>query len=1645
MQEKQESIRNEVIQKLLNYINKNVSEDNPDKSKLISLTPIFFRTIPIEDFTSRSISDLAGIIMTYFNFMTQRKPHECKLRVFNPDQKIHQWQSTHTIIELSYDDMPFLVDSMRIELDRLGYTLHLIVSAGGLKVERNADGDLVDFPPTEAPLHHGNIVHEAIAHIEIDRETDPKALTSIQENLYQVLKDVTIVVRDWLKMRDKMQEVIQELEQLNKVSTALDHHEIQESIAFLKWIVDNRFTFLGFRAYELVGTVEEGVDIEESAALKLISNSGLGVVSDESSSKIIRYFHELPPKARKMALSDKILIIAKTNTKATVHRRSYTDLLVIKRFNQKGEFIGEYRFIGLYTSEAYNTDPQIIPVLRDKISMVLKKSALPTHGHGARALRNILSNLPRDDLFQANIDELYELAMGILNLQERRRIRLFVRKDAYNRYYSCLVYVPRENFNTDLLYKMRDLLCHTFQGEEVTFTTQFFESILARIHFVVRVNPKHHITYHLKEVENQLIEIGRSWYDDLRENLLLYFGEEQGNDLMKRYTRAFPAGYRETFNSQEAIYDIEYIEKLKTPLDLQMSFYRSSDKTLSHNLSFKLFHLDSTVPLSDALPMLENMGLRVIGEQPYEIIFQDGSSVWINNFIMEYSSDKQLNVEDYKELFQNAFYKIWRGEVENDGFNRLVLKARLNWHEVCMFRAYAKYLKQTGFRFSQQYIEETLINNADVAMLLVKLFKFLFDPEQANNISPDAIANLETEIKNALDLVANLDQDRILRRYWEVIKATLRTNFFQYEIINDVPQPKLYLSFKFDSSKIPELPLPLPMYEIFVYSSLFEGVHLRAGKVARGGIRWSDRKEDFRTEVLGLMKAQRVKNALIVPAGAKGGFVLKDASSEGNTIAGAIECYKKFIYGLLDITDNLAGNKVIHPKDVVRYDENDPYLVVAADKGTATFSDIANSIAKEYHFWLGDAFASGGSTGYDHKKMAITSRGAWESVKHHFQLIGIDIHQPFTVVGIGDMSGDVFGNGMLLSNQIKLIAAFNHMHIFIDPNPDPEISYNERSRLFHLPRSSWEDYNKDLLSPGGGIYKRSAKSIQISPEIQSILKIEQTTLEPNELIKAILKAPVDLLWNGGIGTYVKSSLENDLEVGDRANDAIRINGSELRCHVVGEGGNLGCTQLGRIEYELMNAGKINTDFIDNSAGVDCSDHEVNIKILLNECVNSKEMTEEERNLLLSEMREEVAKLVLQDNYRQVRTITRESIQCFDSLGLYIRYLDDQENSGKINRKIEFLPSKSTLLDRKAAGKGLTRPEIAVLMAYNKIIIKEEILSSSLLEQDSFDKFIAMAFPQELNEKFKQQLKTHRLKNEIIATQLSNVIVNEMGIVFVYQMMDETGAQAADVVHAYVVMRELFDMPWLLKAIDEIVDKNKNLQLTKLELEMTLEAMRLTRRGVRWLLRNQGPPYNITETIHNYSAYVNELYKKLPHLLIGSEKEDYEIQMENLIVAGVPKDVALKVASARYIYSALNIVLIATKHKADINHVATIYFILAERLGLSWFREKINAYPVDDRWSVLARSSFKDELDVEQRALTICALRWINEDTKNLNASIDQWLKQHQNLLTRWEMVLTQLRNATIIDSAMLTVAIRTLWELVAVSEKLSGVGDAHHA
>ncbi len=1562
---------------------------------------LYYKNLPLREVKNTGVEDLYYLALSHWKQIKKKKPSDLKIKVFNPTIAKDGWrQSSRTVIQISTHNIPFLIDSVLMELSQLGYVTKLMLYMGGMEIARTPAGDVISTSSVDDNSLAAS--QEAPIAFLIDYEGDKVKLRQIKENLRQALYDVKVTVRDWPKMRGKMQNIISSVEKKEFV-TKVKEKELDESKNFLQWLLADNFVFLGYREYTLVNHEDKGL------ALKLVKKSGLGVLADESRSTLYRMYSELPKEAREAALSEKtLLIISKTNTFSSVHRRVYTDYIGIKRFDENGELIGESRFIGLFTSLAYNTDPFDIPVLRSKVRQALLKSSFPLKSHGRKDLKHILINLPRDDLFCSSVDELYKLSINILQLQDRAEVRLFVSKDAYNRFISCLVYVPENRFSTDVLYEMKAVVEHEFKALSIRFSTDFTGPVLARIHFSIRVNPKTYRKISEAKLESKLEKIGLNWQDCLLNSLNNYFSQQKSVLLYNDYKNAFPAGYRESFSANYAVLDIVQIEKVCEREPMVMTFYRPPNRPCE-NFSLKLFHLNNTVPLSDVLPLLENMGLRVIGEQPYPIRVGKEKVVWINDFNMCCMRETSFDVDEVRDIFQDAFHAAWFGLSESDGFNLLVLEAGLNWIEIRVLRAYFKYLSQVGFRYSQQYVEQTLANNPAIASNLFRLFKHRFAPscvKQKDN--EKVIKGIQEEIQQALEKVVVLDEDRILRRYIDVIMATLRTNYYQLDAKSS---HKSYLALKVDSHKVPDMPLPAPRYEIFVYSPFFEGVHLRMAKVARGGIRWSDRREDFRTEVLGLMKAQQVKNAVIVPAGAKGGFVLKrpPPASQGREafLNEGVRCYKQFISGLLDLTDNRVGKRVVTSKNTIAYDEKDPYLVVAADKGTATFSDIANQLAIDRGYWLGDAFASGGKTGYDHKKIGITARGAWVSAEEHFSNLEINVEKDdVTVVGVGDMAGDVFGNGLLSSQHIKLVAAFNHQHIFIDPNPSASDSFKERKRLFLLPRSSWTDYNEKLISTGGGVFSRSAKSIHLSSQIKKLLQVEASSLEPNELIRAIMCAPVDLIWNGGIGTFVKSKGESNESVGDRGNDLLRVNGCELRAKAFCEGGNLGLTQLGRVEYSL-NGGKINTDFIDNSAGVDCSDHEVNIKILLNSVVKAEELSERQRNNLLKKMTNEVAQLCLRHNLRQTEAITLAAIESSAYLPLYQRYMQSLEQQSLLNRELEFLPSEKIIQRRRAEKSGLARPELAVLLSYSKNILKDQLCATALPENKDLLFYLQEAFPAVLHKRFPGFLQQHHLRREIIATQVSNHIVSDMGSTFVYQMQDEqSNASVEDIVKAYVIASRVFHMDFNVSEINRVGHKaNKEIRQ-----KMMLEAIYLIRRAVRWFLRNRRNNLSVLTNVNQFGDLVIVLYNKLPKLLVGATKAAWDEKKESLVAQNVPERLATKSASVASVYHTLNIIDIAQAHEIDMFRVAKIYFTLMDQLNLLWLREQIDAYPSDSRWSVLVKANFKGDLDAIQRQLAVSVLK-LKSDARTIPGCIKYWFSHHEKAISKIKTMIEDLTGA----------------------------------
>jgi glutamate dehydrogenase len=1588
----------------------------------------FYAQTPPDDLLHADSDNLYGAALAVFGFAHQRAAGKASVRVYNPELEEHGYHSAHTVVEIVNDDMPFLVDSVTAHLANNAGQVHLMIHPI-IRVERDAAGNLMDVAAAEQTADTeggdaakvdstaaaaGTLQRESVMHLEITEQPDDK-LDAIREGIERVLGDVRAAVRDWRPMQEKLGTIIARLE---SDPPKLDDTELNTGIDFLKWLADDNFTFLGYREYSFEG---QGRD----ATARIAPDSGLGVLTEPGVRVFegLRELGTLPPEVQAFVQQPVLLRVTKANRRATVHRPVHMDTIAIKRFDANGNVLGEQLFVGLFTSAAYSRSPRDIPLLARKVDRVLARSGLRPDSHDGKALQNILETFPRDELFQADEADLYRICMGILHLQERQRVALFVRRDPFERFVSALIYVPRDRHDTNLRLRFQKILAESFQGTIAAFYTYMTDAALARVHLIIKTTPGQIPEVDTNLLEHRLADEARSWADHLRDALIDERGEEKGIAATRRFAEGFPVGYTEHFSPHTAVADIARLEEALATNDLAMNLYRPIEAS-EDELRLKTYHVGGPIPLSDILPMLENMGIKVIAEHPYEIRPTDGSSrAWIHDFGMRAADGRPIDLSAVKANFHEAFARVWRGEMEDDGFNRLVLLAGLAARQVIVVRTYCKYLRQAAIPFSQSYMESTLAENPELTRLLVRLFETRFDPDFDGDraaASEDIVGAITTE----LEAVDSLDQDRILRRYLNAIESTLRTNFYQR---TDDGGEKSYVSIKIASENVEELPLPKPFREIFVYSPRVEAVHLRFGLVARGGLRWSDRREDFRTEVLSLVKAQQVKNAVIVPVGSKGGFVLKrpPAPSAGKQAMKdeGVACYKTFIRAMLDVTDNNVAGEVVPPERVVRWDDPDPYLVVAADKGTATFSDYANAVSQEYGFWLDDAFASGGSQGYDHKAMAITARGAWESVKRHFRELGKDIQsEDFTAVGCGDMGGDVFGNGMLLSRHIRLIGAFNHLHVFIDPNPDAETSYAERKRLFDAVKG-WDQYDPQKISKGGGVFDRRAKSVEVTPEMKDALDISADTLTPNELIRALLKAPTELLWFGGIGTYVKASDETNPEVGDRGNDSIRVDGDTVGAKVIGEGANLGMTQRGRIEFALAD-GRINTDSIDNSGGVDCSDHEVNIKILLGAVEEAGDMTRKQRNDVLRVMTDEVADLVLRDNYLQT-----QAISVTEKLGAHLmdrnaRFMHVLERQGKLNRAIEFLPDDETILERRKAGIGLTRPEIAILMNYAKLTLFADLLDSSLPDDPYMAADLRKYFPRKLQDEYPEAVAHHRLRRQIIATQVANSVINRGGLAFVHEIREKTGMPAAEVCRAYAVARDVFRMREMWSAIEAL----DNQVPSDVQYSMLTECGRVLERTTTWFLHNLAQPIDINAAIDAYAEGVHVVADNLDSLMSAADARHLGQMEQGYREQGVPTDLAHWTACLRLLPPALDIVRIASKVEGDVFSVARTYFTVGSRFGFDWLRRAANQLPTDDAWDKLAVTAIIDDFYSHQSNVTYNVIAQAGNGGGD--GVVETWANARPTVVNRTEALLTELRSAGSPDLAMLAVANRQLKALV---------------
>ncbi len=1562
-------------------------------AELPEFVAAYFESADPDELQARSAEQLLAIAQAHLRLYEGPACDGLRIRVFNPDLAEDGFTNEHTVIQIVHDDMPFLVDSVTMAVNRSGRTAHWIVHPL-LVLTCDEVGRLTKTQLAASSDHHLTQV-KSLIFVECDRIVQAAERQALASELASVLGNVDAAVSDWGQMLKRLQALCEKSCQIGEETDAR-----QEGVDFLRWLEDRHFTFLGAREYDLHRT---GDDIE----LVALPDTGLGILRGEPRSAI----NVLPPQAQVYLKSGQLVLVTKAMTRSTVHRPAWLDCIAVKRFDDAGKLVGESRFLGLYTSKAYAAPVSEIPLIRKRCAEVMHGAAVVPDSHAAKSLQAILDAYPRDELFQVDSDTLKAHALGILRLQERQRSRLFARRDPFGRFTSVLVFVPRDRYNTELRARMGDELMRTLDGQSIEFTPMLTDNPMARVHYLVRARTSAPIAPDLAALESRIARLAQRWEDECRATLLQLHGESQGMSLAQRFANGFPSAYQEDFSGAFAADDVLMLAELSPAKTMVVKLYRPLDAGAGE-MRLKIYRIGK-VALSDSLPVLERMGARVVDEHPYKIIDAQAHEYWLHDLGLQLDLD--VDIAHIRERFEALFLQVWQGDVDNDDLNKLVLRTTLDARSIAVLRAYTRYFKQLGFAFSQHYIEEALFRHCRISQLLYEMFAARFDPEYKAD-RPTAQRELAERIVTGLTQVSSLDDDRILRQFLGAIGATLRTNAWQR---SSGGLPKPYLSFKFDPHVFPGMPEPKPMFEIWVYSPRMEGLHLRNGKVARGGIRWSDRREDFRTEILGLVKAQHVKNTVIVPVGSKGGFILKNPPNPANrdaTMAEGIACYRLFLSGLLDLTDNLKQGATIPPDNVVRHDPDDPYLVVAADKGTASFSDIANSISASYGFWLGDAFASGGSVGYDHKKMGITARGAWEAAKRHFRAMGHNTQtQPFTVVGIGDMSGDVFGNGMLLSEHICLVGAFDHRHIFIDPQPDVARSFVERRRLFGLERSSWDDFDKSLISEGGGVYPRSAKSIRLSDAACQMLGIVNAELTPVEVLNALLKAPVDMIYNGGIGTYVKSSRESHQQAGDKAGDAFRVNGRELRCKVFVEGGNLGCTQLGRVEY-AQSGGMIYTDAIDNSAGVDCSDHEVNIKILLDRVVEAGDLTFKQRNDLLASMTDDVAHLVLADNYYQTQALDVACHRPLYVLDAQQRLMQWLEGAGKLHRAIEFLPDDEEIARRRAARTGLTAPEGAVVLAYAKIAVFDDLVASNLPDDPYFNRTLAAYFPPALSAGYRDVMARHPLRREIIATFVANTVVNRTGATFINFLAAEAAASTADVVRAYTLAREIFGLEPLWDQIDAL-----DLRVpSALQLDLLGQLISMAQRASRWILRLRANGSDMPTLISRYQPAAAELRANLAQWLPEHAQLQWQQASQTLAQSGVVQALAQDLTALEFIFPALDLANLAELTHLTLEQAARTYFALENRLGLADWRAQIKRLPTDSLWQTQARASARD--DVYAIAGQISKMILTKHDT------IDAWAQEHASQIAH----IAQLRQTVASQSADLapiSVALRELRHL----------------
>lgn len=1513
----------------------------------------FLRYIPV-DYRSRDKISLFGDF-TYeaFEFCRHRPAGKRKIELhvakFRNDPSIS--------ILICTENRPFIIDSLNSLLSKHAlhtiFTFHPVIS-----VVRDKNGKLQDI------VENGETcVNEALVYIKILGVFEDSVLEFIESEVNKIIDLVNYTYDSWQTLLNKIISITTDIVH-NKEIYEKEDLPAEETLDFLNWLQKNNITFLGvvdFDADTKKLTHEDGVrdiwsdNLQEISTIIEFSKSG--------------YY------------KNKLAMLGKIDKLSPVHRNALVDYILIKRLDEDGVYRSGTIIFGLYGTAIYFQSIKSVPILRGKMNYVLDVSGFPVNGYNAKKIKNIIESLPRDILIQIDEQDLYCMCIHMLSSMRSHKLKLFVQKDWSNSFINIIIFLPRHRLTPEVYNKISCYITNKFGTEIIADNITVVAQDFAHLFATIAIDDVVKLDFSQEEMRQDLVKITTDWSEGLLQKLNEELGEYEGGIRHKAIESSFPAEYRHKFGADITVDDIHHLEKASNGNKLVFNLIESG----SNEFTLKLYSPEVKLTLSEMLPDVENLGFIAIDEQSFTIKESvDFKKSWIYEFQLLSPIPIELSFAELKFNIEEALIKVKEKTATSDILNKLLVLSGFNWCEVKLLRAMTRYLHQTGFLYGKEYVQQTLVKHSKFTEMLVDLFATKFDPKKTSKERSNLISK---DIKKYLNEVSASTEDKVLHSMVLLVEAMVRTNFYQKNANSDV---KHYLSFKFDSSKVPDLPLPTPFAEIFVYSSCFEAIHLRGGKVARGGLRWSDRGEDYRTEALGLMKAQMTKNSVIVPVGSKGAFYVnfvQDEIGQEVYIQRVISCYQDFLRGLLDITDNLVDGKIVHPENTVLYDEDDSYLVVAADKGTASFSDYANAVSKEYNFWLGDAFASGGSVGYDHKKMGITAKGAWLSARSHFLDMGIDIQkEPFTVAGIGDMSGDVFGNGMLLSKYTRLVAAFNHQHIFIDPNPDCEISYKERKRLFNTPRTKWTDYNTDLISKGGGVFERSAKILQVSKEIQRLLELDSDTITPDKLIRSILKAKVDLLWNGGIGTYIKASSENNIDIGDKANDVLRVDGNEISAKVIAEGGNLGASQLGRIEYALS-GGRINTDFIDNSAGVDCSDHEVNIKIALNSALLSGKINLQKRNKILEQMTDDIEKLVLVDNHDQNLALTITSLSKTFSLDSFGQLIKELEKSGLLNREVEFLPTKSELSRRAMAHESMTKPELAVLLSYSKMSLDIDGMAGNFVEDKYFEKYLFNYFPQMMREEFKEEIKSHPLRNEIIRTIVVNKLVNELGGVSINSIKRETGSSTGEIAKAHSIVTEVLGLDSIWRDIENL---GTSVDIS-VKVEMFSDVGRIMRRGTNWFIRNCKPPVNVESTIEEFRAQTEELASTINTLLVGTTKSRFVSRVEHYTIAGISKKLAKSIATLEVLVSAFDIIYIAKKTKINNKKIASLYFESGDVFSIDWLRQSCEAEPNESYWNRLSLQSLKDDFYDKQRRLII-AIVSSNKDNINLKS----WLQENSD-------------------------------------------------